>query len=169
MPARPPTTGRYNPPAMILRCSGLYCWLRCCRSVAFFSRSGDQRNELSPHHQALHQGIARLKATVLDRFRVYTHEPGEVRSKPSSQRFWAGKFPCQVLAICMPPGRSELPQANSPPLRPPRTANSYSACSEHPAGPLRKGERVGERHNRMIVQPLDIALGTIGMPPVSAL
>ena len=62
---------------------------------------------------------------------------GEVRSKPSSQRFSCGKLPCQVLAICWPPGVNSLPQANSVPSRPPRAANSHSASvgSSLPAHP----------------------------------
>src|SRR5882757_8550832 len=52
---------------------------------------------------------------------------GDVRSKPSALEFWTGKLPCQVLAMCWPPGVNSLPQANSLSSRPPRAANSHSA------------------------------------------
>src|SRR5215469_5490599 len=52
---------------------------------------------------------------------------GEVPSYPSSQAFWTGNSPCQVLAIHSPPGLNSSPQANSAPSSPPRAASSHSA------------------------------------------
>ena len=48
------------------------------------------------------------------------------RSRPRSDCA-AGNSPCQVLAMCMPPGVNSSPHANSAPSSPPRAANSHSA------------------------------------------
>ncbi len=96
---------------------------------------------------------------------------GEVRSNPSSPRFWTGKFPCQILAMCLPPGISASPQANS-------SSSRTAARGELPlrlrrqilAGPARIGHgiAIGDVDDGMVVEASDIAAGPIGMAPIGA-
>ena len=97
---------------------------------------------------------------------------GEVRSKPSSQRVLARKFAL--------PGVGHVSAARRELVAPGELgAVEAAARGEFPfgfgrqllAGPLRVGERIAKRHmhDGMIVEPVDVALRPVGMPPVRAL
>ena len=100
-----------------------------------------------------------------------TPAPARCARSRRSQRFSLGKLPCQVLARCWPPGLNSSPQANSAPSRPPRAAYSHSASVGRslPAHRHKRARRIGDMHDRMIVERVDIALRAVGMAPVGAL
>ena len=56
-----------------------------------------------------------------------TPSPARCARSRRRRRFWRGNSPCQVLAMCLPPGVNSSPQAYSAPSSPPRAANSHSA------------------------------------------
>ncbi len=85
-----------------------------------------------------------------------------------SQVFCRGNSPCQVFAICLPPGVNHRPR-RSVPSSPPRAANSHSASVGSPCRPISRRPRVGIRHmhDRMIVEPADIAPRPKRMAPIA--
>src|SRR5215831_1328504 len=96
---------------------------------------------------------------------------GEVRSYPSSFRFSRGKTPCQVFAICLPPGVNSSPQANSAAVEPaPGGKFPLGFGRQVLAGPFRisQGIAVGDVNDGMIIEPGERAARSIGSAPVGA-
>ena len=86
--------------------------------------------------------------------------------------FCLGNSPCQVFAMCRPPGVNSSPQANSAPSRPPRAANSHSASVGSACRPMWR--RPAHRENDTcttgwLSSALMLLLGPVGMAPVRAL
>ena len=74
--------------------------------------------------------------------------------------------------MCLPPGVNSSPQAILGAVEPAaRGEFPFGLGRQILAGPLRVGERIGERHvhDRMIVERVDVALRSVGMAPVRAL
>ena len=79
------------------------------------------------------------------------------RSRPRAGS-GCGNSPCQVFAICRPPGANSSPQAYSASSSPPRAANSHSASvGRLLAGPcgVGYGIRIGDVHDRVVVETVD--------------
>ena len=93
---------------------------------------------------------------------------GEVRSKPSSQRFSCGKLPCQVLAagreFAAPGELGTIKSAT-------RGEFPFGFARQLLASPRCVGDRIAERHmhHRMIIARVDVALRPVGVPPISTL